>query len=572
MPVLTEMDETRRETSNKSKRLKADRMKQIIRSYIQRRNYVSAPANRTFHEFVRMQYTLTKVSQPGLLYYACWNSKDALLIDSSFCKFITWLRDIQMRVGPTELDNLIAPLFCYMYLELLKKGLLDYATSFFATYIESLDPGNCDNSVSELIAAIATNGFDVNGVRDVFRSNKYCVQLSSTACGLLRDFLARCHVVFLQMLTLWLEIEEVPSEDDDDEEVVEVLPTNRRKIQRARTIAKKHSTDALLIVDIKNVHENVTCGLLDAYNGNVMYSHNNAVHIRAAGTFRTVLERENCKEITMRYHSRPIVDMKLVEKHNFLATASLDNTVCLYDLDDHTSHSALIGHTHPVYSLASSYDGNYLSSGSYDSTIRLWSLATQSTLRLYAGHKLEITDLHFHPNSLYFASASADRVVRMWTIAVPTPVRLFYGSVGPVYSVRFSPDGRLIAFAGEDKLRVWDLASSKQLLTLKCGSKPVTHVCWSADQRSLVTGSLDGVVRKWNMSNLLANPANAKHCKPVVKRKLYTRLLNLDYSNGVFHCLTIRKYFDRPVKVRQPIVHRFSCSRHLNKALQSFAT
>lgn len=563
MPVLTEMDESRKETSNKSKRLKAERLKQIIRAYMQRRNYVTTPANRSIQEHVRLQYTLTKASQPGLLYFACWNSKDALLIDSSFCKFITWLRDIQLRIGPTELDNLIAPLFCYMYLELLKKGLLDYATSFFATYIESLDPGNCDNSVSELIAAIATNGFDVNGVRDIFRSNKYCVQLSSTACGLLRDFLASCHVVFLQMLTLWLDVEEVPS--DDDEEVVEVVPDTRRRIQRVRAIAQKHSADAMVVVDIKNVDDDVSCGLIDGFNGNVVYSHSNAVHIRAVGTLRTVLKREGCKEITMRYHSRPITDMKLVERHNFLATASLDNTVCLYDLDDHTRHSALIGHTYPIYSVASSHDGNYLTSGSYDSTVRLWSLDAGTTLRLYAGHKLEITDLHFHPNSLYFASASADRVVRMWTIAVPTPVRLFYGSVGPIYSVRFSPNGRLIAFAGEDKLRVWDLASSKQLFAIKCGVKPVTHVCWSTDQSSLVTGSLDGVVRKWNMSKLLANPAKAKHCKPVVTRKLQTRLLNLEYSNGIFHCLTIRKYVDPPVKVREPLVNNFSSNLQLNK-------
>lgn len=531
------MEETENAT-NQSKRLKPDRIKPILKSHFLKRNYdgSATPQNHTIADFVRYRCALSKVSQPKLLYFACWNNKDALVIENNFCKFTNWLKDI----GPTELENLVAPLFCYMYLELRKRGMMEYASTFFAKYSDTLDLKKCDDSVSELIATIA-NGFDANGAQDIFGSNKYSVQISSKACWLLKSFLASCHIVFLQMLTLWLEIEEVSSDDEDEEDEDSKSSRKKIKLEKIRALAKKHSADDLFAVKLNEVDENVTYGLIDGYNGTVVYSHSNAAHIRSIGTMRKQLKRERCEKITMRHHSQPITDIAIVKRHNLLATASLDHTVCLFDLNNHTKHNVLQGHTYPVYSLACSNDGNYLISGSYDATIRLWSLNTNTTVRLYAGHKHEITNLDFHPNSLYFASASADRVVRMWTTATPTPVRLFYGSEGPIYSAKFSPNGRLIACASEDKLRVWDLASSKQLLEIKCGTKPVTRVCWSADQSSLATGSIDGVVQKWDISKLLANPAQAEHCKPIACAKLESRLLNLDYSNGIFYCLTIKR-------------------------------
>lgn len=534
------MEETKKENINKSKRLKPDRVKQIACSYLQKRNYGDIiPEEYYLQEYMRYRTVMNKVSQPNVLFFACWNNKEALVIDNNYCKFIGWLKEIKMKNGSTDLDNLAGPLFCYMYLELMRKGLSDQAAAFFRMHVSTIDRTKCDNNVKELITAVANNGFELNGIRDTFRSNKYTVRLSSTACTLLKKFLlSKCHVVFLQMLSLWIQIHEITEDEDElesDEEKIKSSDTSspvKNKFQQGM-----FPTD-LYSIQIRNVKHDVTCGLINRSSGIIAYCHNNSTHIRSIRTLRT-LKNEECKEIVVRNHTGPIYDIGIVKKHDLLVTASFDKNIFVYNLNDYKKHDVLRGHTYPVYSVSSSSNGAYLISGSYDATIRLWSLQKSRTLRVYAGHKQEVTHLDFHPNSAYFASCSADKAIRMWTISGPMPVRLFCGSESPVYCVKFSPNGRLIASGGENKIRVWDLLSSKQLIEVKCGKEPVTQICWSSDQNTLVTGSIGGVVRKWNMRGLLASPTETRFHEPIGCFTLaQAKILHLEYSNEMFNCLS----------------------------------
>lgn len=542
------MEDIKKENSNKAKRLKLDRIKQIACSYLQKRNYSNViPEEYYLKEYMRFRTAINKVSQPNVLFFACWNNKEALVIDNNYNKFISWLKEVKMKSGPTGLDNLAGPLFCYMYLELLRKGLSEQAGAFFRMHISSIDLQKCDDNVKELISAAANNATELNGIRDTFRSNKYTVRLSSAACILLKKFLlSKCHIVFLQMLALWFqihEIKEIEDEDKEDEETEDVgekmetkcdLSTFKSRFRKPLIV----SPNDIYSIQISNVKEDVTCGLINRNSGTVVYCHSNSTHVRSIRTLKT-LHNESCKEMVLRNHTGPIYDIEMVKKYNLLVTASFDRTIYVCNLQNYTKHDIFRGHTYPVYSISSSSNGAYLVSGSYDATIRLWSLQKSRTLRVYAGHKQEITHLDFHPNSAYFASCSADKAVRMWTVSDPMPVRLFYGSEGPIYCVKFSPNGRLIACGGEDKLRVWDLLSSKQLIEVKCGKEPVTEICWSADQNTLVTGSIGGIVRKWNMRGLLANPTDTKLHEPSSSFTIpHSKILHIECTNETFNCLT----------------------------------
>ncbi len=184
-----------------------------------------------------------------------------------------------------------------------------------------------------------------------------------------------------------------------------------------------------------------------------------------------------------------------------LASGSWDKTVRLWSIAESKPLATFDGHTHYVTSVVFSPDGQTLASGSDDKTVRLWSIAESKPLATFKGHTNRVTSVVFSPDGQTLASGSSDKTVRLWSIAESKPLATFDGHTSGVSSVVFSPEGQTLASGSWDKtVRLWSIAESKPLATFDGHTSYVTSVVFSPDGQTLASGSLDKIVRLWSIA------------------------------------------------------------------------
>ncbi|MDX3522564.1 hypothetical protein [Streptomyces scabiei] len=174
----------------------------------------------------------------------------------------------------------------------------------------------------------------------------------------------------------------------------------------------------------------------------------------------------------------------------------------------------LLGHGGPVYLTSFSPDGSYLATASYDRTVRLWDVRdpTHATPlgKPLTGHTSWVSSAVFAPDGRTLASAGDDGTVRLWDVTDPrAPRRLgapLDGHDGTIFLLAFSPDGRTLASAGEDRtVRLWDVSDPARATALGAPltghSAPVRAVAFGPDGKTLATGGDDNTVRLWDVSH-----------------------------------------------------------------------
>lgn len=103
---------------------------------------------------------------------------------------------------------------------------------------------------------------------------------------------------------------------------------------------------------------------------------------------------------TLKAHSSHVLKVQISRDNKYLATASSDRTIKLWNLHDMSLKTTLVGHQRWVWDCAFSADSTYLVTASSDTTARLWEIGSGEVVRMYAGHVKGVVTVALNDSSV----------------------------------------------------------------------------------------------------------------------------------------------------------------------------
>jgi cytochrome c len=243
----------------------------------------------------------------------------------------------------------------------------------------------------------------------------------------------------------------------------------------------------------------------------------------------------NAADQVLRFHESAVNAVAILPDGRYV-TGGEDGKIAIWSAGEAKPQRTFEGHTAPIVGLAVSRDGATIASASWDRTIRLWPVASGEA-RVLSGHDQNVNGVAFAPDGKSLVSAGYDATVRIWPlgggaatiVTLPTPLNAvaiapdgeivvagadrnvwFLSPSGeqrgnvdagetPMISIAVSSDGELVAAAGiRGSVGIVDRKSRKLVHTLVGPGLPVWSVAFFLDNRTLLTGGADRMVRRWD--------------------------------------------------------------------------
>ncbi|XP_033215402.1 TAF5-like RNA polymerase II p300/CBP-associated factor-associated factor 65 kDa subunit 5L [Belonocnema kinseyi] len=583
----------------KMKRSKIEVINATVDSYLKRRRYQDSDV------FRKPERTGCSSSEEMTLNVTaeCGTSRDNSIVfsaiindptaaDQAYQKLKGWINGVAGDKLRSELRELLYPVLCHLYLEMLHAGNRQLAIQFLKTHQNDFISRTEKDFLDELSNVLSIQDIELRPLVNAFRTRKYKVDMSDEAHVCLHKFLSKYgHIILMQVINThitiikemsdgYIETEENCGERGQNNDIginghMEQpsgtgVDREMRELQEAIRLIRNNSHQPLRVFTVSNAIENASCGIITP-NMDKLAAGFSTNEIRVWGIGDTVLMRPTFSEpevtlacdlpsspsflqdgnercaggaVVLRGHRDVVHDMRFVPESEILLSVSSDKDMRAWRLNDFSCAAVYEGHNYPIWCMDTSAFNLYIATGSHDRTAKLWSLDRTFPLRIFAGHFLDVNCIRFHPNARYLATGSADKTIRLWNKDDGNLLRVYVGAQSTIYSLAFSPDGKYLAGAGDDKnISIWDLSTNSLLTELKAHQDSVMNLDWSPDGQYIASSSIDGVVCLWstqehiNLNN--GGLANMPSKAPQVFKTNCSSILSLRYyqKNSSLVCI-----------------------------------
>ena len=200
-------------------------------------------------------------------------------------------------------------------------------------------------------------------------------------------------------------------------------------------------------------------------------------------------------------HTRGVKAVAFSRDGRSLVTGALDNTIRFWDVTA-GRETRRLDRSGSVSALALSDDGRFLAAGNMEKTILLWNIATTDEPRTLTGHPGFISTLVFSPDGNSLASGSADGTIKLWDVASGRSIQSLTGHTDRVRSLAFSSDNQLLASSSDDgKVKIWKAKEGREQRTLTSKGKKILAIAFTGQDQQLVAGGSDQVIKTWEVAS-----------------------------------------------------------------------
>ena len=213
-----------------------------------------------------------------------------------------------------------------------------------------------------------------------------------------------------------------------------------------------------------------------------------------------------------------------------IATGSSDKTTRIWDASEGKEDMKLGEHTGHVLGLAFSKQGDRLATAGGDWTCLVWGLASGEVETRCLGHIDMVTCCGFNAEGTRLVTGSADKTLKIWDVTklFNKDTRAFDGGSGSlvatleghthhVTTAAFDAKGaRVVSASLDGSARLWDVAKGEELM--KFGdtyAKGVTGAALSACETRLLVSSLDKYARIFCMESAMLQTKFKGHTRRV---------------------------------------------------------
>lgn len=204
-------------------------------------------------------------------------------------------------------------------------------------------------------------------------------------------------------------------------------------------------------------------------------------------------------EYVLGKHAGLVFDLS--SSSSYLASANLDDSVTIWNLNSGSKVHDLRGHSSGVNRVFFLDDGTRLVSCGFDGEVRVWDTKSGQCLKVMKLHEKRITTLIYNPRFEVLATGSWDHTVVLVSLANFEDVKRLTGHSSWISDLKFLGDGNLLVSTGLDgKAILWNMETGEKVAELISHKDKLTDISISAGKDQAVTGGFDGS-KVWDLKS-----------------------------------------------------------------------